>query len=202
MQQENDKVEKYTTDMLGVLRHISQAVERHCKDDHVRGFPSAKALLDQVRQQIDRQRSLLEAHIESHFGARVSMGVKDAVTSVTGFLTGLYGQVRTEEVSKILRDDITAVHFATTCYSMLSATALAFNDKTTSELASRSMRELTPLVMELGKTIPQVVIEEFAQEGMQIDRAVIQESVRQLENAWLEPSNSEASSSIHNSRAV
>jgi len=87
--------------------------------------------------------------------------VKEAVAAAAGFLAGLYGKVRKHAVSRILRDDYTALSLACTAYSMLYTTGVALRSEPTTTLALHHLRAVTPLLMTLSHIIPGVVVAEL-----------------------------------------
>ncbi len=96
----------------------------------------------------------------------------------------MYGKVRSETASRMLRDDITAVQFACVCYSMLLSSAAAMDENKTRILATTLLHELTPVVVRLSSLIPEVVVFELAKGGYAVDRSAVATSLTEMHDAW------------------
>ena len=90
---------------------------------------------------------------------------KAAVATALGAFAGLYDKVRKDPVSRMLRDDYTALNMASFSYTMLHTTALAFHDEPVASLALKHLQDLTPLIMHLNEVVPHVVVKELQDEG-------------------------------------
>jgi hypothetical protein len=148
-----DVLRKYVSDMIGVVRHVHEAIERQLADKDAEKFPEAVTLLRELTTELNTQRNHLDGlakEVEAaHFGA-----AKEAVTAATGFLTGLYDHLRSHPISKDLRDDYVALTMCCVAYEMLHSTGLAVKHADTAELSLRHLKALTPFVTRIGQLIP------------------------------------------------
>ncbi len=178
-----DVLRKYVSDMVAVVRHVHEAVERQIHDDDTAKFPEAKALLADISVELNTQRSHLDGlskEIEAgHFAT-----AKEAVTAATGFLTGLYDSLRSHPISKDLRDDYVALTLCCVAYEMLHSTGLAVKHAPTAELALRHLQQLTPYVNKIGQLIPQVVVRELSERGVEVDMASADIAAKNNHEAW------------------
>jgi hypothetical protein len=106
MSERQDTLQQYVSDMLAVEQHIHQAIRRQEEDESVKKHPEAFALISQAEQTLDNHIAALESHLEA-LGGDAASPVKEAVAGVLGVAAGLIDQVRTQQVSKMLRDNYT-----------------------------------------------------------------------------------------------
>jgi hypothetical protein len=85
----------------------------------------------------------------------------------------------------MLRDDYTALGFATVCYEMLHTTALATQNHEVAELALSHLKAYAPFIMQMADVIPEVLIQELSSEGKIVaDHRVAEDAVRNTHSAW------------------
>jgi len=183
MQSKEKLVQKYIGDQLALEKHMLEAAERQVKDTSVKDIQPASAILEKVHRTLNKQVKTLE-NFSSRKGGKISSAAKESVTSLTGILSALYSKVRSEKVSKILRDHYAALSFATCGYTMLHTTALAVNDQETADLAIEHLKQLTPLLVEVSETIPEVIVRELTNEGFSIDSSAGKTATSHTREAW------------------
>lgn len=178
-----DTLRGYVGDMLAVERDLHAAFRRHKEDRAVRTYPAAQRLLQDIESRVDDHIAALERAVE-RLGESPS-GLKAAVGAVLGAVAGIYGKIRDDRVSRVLRDDYTALCFACVCYEMLHTTALALRNGEIAELALLHMQDYTPAVMAIGTTLPSVVIDELVREGkVAAEGQVARQAADNARDAW------------------
>ena len=105
------------------------------------------------------------------------------MASTVGAIGSMYDKLRSETVSKMLRDDYTTLSLAAISYTMLNTTGHALNDPATAQIAARHLRQITPLITGVSRIIPLVVARELG-EDHQVDVAAGSQSVRETQQAW------------------
>src|SRR6476660_5166609 len=99
-------LQKYVSDLLALESHIYQAIDKQVKenanDQEVNSKYSAFATT------IKSHRDALASRLES-LGGAANSPVKEGVAAVFGVAAGIIDKFRSEEVSKNLRDDFTAL---------------------------------------------------------------------------------------------
>jgi hypothetical protein len=183
MSERQETLQQYVSDMLALERHIHEAIRRQRDDENVRRHVEAHTLISRIEALLDEHIEHLERHVQS-LGGEPMAPVKNAVTAVAGVAAGLYDKVRSEAVSKMLRDDYTAMGLAAISYTMLHTTGLAMTDHQTADLALRHLYHWTPLIVEISEIIPLVVVRELADDGAMLSPQVGQEAVRNTQQAW------------------
>jgi ferritin-like metal-binding protein YciE len=183
MSERQDSLQQYVSDMLAVERHMLPAFENQSKDDRFAGFPDAQRLVNRIESTIRSHISGLEQHLKS-LGGDAASPVKEAVTAVLGVAASVIENVRTNPVSKDLRDDYTVLNLAAISYTMLHTTGHALLDERTASLAASYLEDYTPLITELNEIIPEVVISELRDESEAIDPMAAQQAVERTQQAW------------------
>ncbi len=182
MEKRQDTLRQYVSDMQATEKHIHEAVTRQADDESVKQQPQASALINRLHQTLDTHISTLESQSKMLDGS--SSSIKDAITSTLGAMAGLYDKVRTKQVSRMLRDDYTALSLAAISYTMLHTTALALNDQRTADIALRHLKDMTPLITEISRIIPQVVALELTEDHPNLNVSSAPESMRRTQEAW------------------
>jgi hypothetical protein len=182
MKESKEVLQQYVGDMLAVDRHIHETVRRHRDDKQVQADAETHQLLSRVESTFDTLIEELEQLLGA-LGGSASSPVKEAVASTVGVLGSMYDKMRTEAVSKMLRDDYTAMGLAAISYTMLNTTGHALNDPATAQIAARHLRQLTPLITGVSRLMPVIVARELA-EDHQVATSAAPQSVRETQQAW------------------
>jgi ferritin-like metal-binding protein YciE len=179
-----EMIQGYVNDMLAVEREAHAVIRRQKHDATVKQFGAASRVIDRIEDTLDRHIAELERTLKT-LGGNESL-LKKAVGTALGAVGGIYDKVRSDDrVSRMLRDDYTALSFAIVCYEMLHTTALAAGDATVAEVALRHMRDYAPLVIEVTDVLPQVLTDELAAEGkIPVDPVAAREAARNARAAW------------------
>ena len=187
MKEKNEFVAKYVTDQLILDSHTLKVIEVQLKDSSLTSMPQVQKLLQNIHSVIQKNINALQALDKSNnknSSIDVSKTLSETLTDVTGTLTGLYNKLRTEKVSKMLRDDYTALSMTCLTYSMLFTTAKGLGEHETAEVATNNLKVIPPLVMDLNSIIPGVVLFELEQNGYTVDKTADSEAVQQSRQAW------------------
>jgi len=183
MTERQDTLQQYVSDMLALERHILPALENQSKDDRYAKSPQARRLVNKIeainRSHIDG----LEQHLR-YLGGDPASPVKSAVTAALGVAATLIEKVRTDPVSKNLRDDYTVLSLAAVSYTMLHTTGQALMDEQTADIAVNFLRDYTPLIAEINEVIPEVVVSELRDETELLDADAAKRAARRTHEAW------------------
>jgi ferritin-like metal-binding protein YciE len=185
-------VQQYVGDMVALEDHIEEAIDGQLKE--VKDYAPADAALNRFHQLVKDHREGLKAHLKS-IGGSESSPIKTAVADIVGKAAGVVNLVRTEGISKALRDDYAAFNLAAMGYAMLHTTAHALNQPSTADIAARYLRDYAQAVQQINQLIPGVVIWELRKDGHVVDDSAEEHSVKSLNAAWRETSPSAMSGS-------
>lgn len=173
---------KYVGDMAALETHIEEALDRQLdltKDDPKAG-PLVREFHDMVKAQRD---SIIE--LRDSLGHTGGNPVKEIGSDILGKAAGLIDKVRSEGVSKALRDDYTAFNLAAISYSMLYTTAKGAGSDEVAMAAERGLTNYARAVQQINHIMPNVVLAELAdEEGFSNVQGVAKETKRMVDNAW------------------
>lgn len=183
MENRQDTLQQYVSDMLSLSRHIHEALSRQVDDKATDNHPDAAALIRRLETTLTNQVEDQKRRLEG-LGGDSASPVKEAVTAALGVAAGLIDEVRTQKVSKMLRDDYTALSLAAISLTMLHTTGLALSDPMTADMATRHLKELTPLIVEISEVIPHVVVRELQDDTEGTVASVGDQATSNTQEAW------------------
>jgi hypothetical protein len=173
----------YVGDMLALERHIRGPLDRQINDDETARFPDAASITVRIRSLVEDHERALDAQLEA-LGGDGASGVKSAWSQVLSVGAAAIGGSRKSKVSKSLRDDYTALGLATISYTMLHTTALGLGDDLTAALAKRHLDDYAPIVMEISRAIPGVVLQELRDDGEDVRVTAAELAERNTQASW------------------
>jgi ferritin-like metal-binding protein YciE len=175
-----DIVTKYLADMVGVVGHVYQAIDKQVKE--TQDEQDINPLLVRVRDGLEAQTNSLRDRLEA-LGGKGTSPIKEFAASALGVAAGVIDKLRAEEVSKDLRDDYTALGLVNISYTMLITTALACGDRGTADLAFNNLKETAGYEMEIGKVISYAVVRDLS-DLTDLDPNAVQEGQQMYSDAW------------------
>jgi hypothetical protein len=101
-----------------------------------------------------------------------------------GKAAGVIDLVRTEGISKSLRDDYAAFSLAAISYSMLYTTALGLGNPQVASLAQRHLTDYAQAIERINEIMPGVVERELAKDGHQTRPGAVAATRQVVPNAW------------------
>ncbi|GAC1414977.1 MAG: hypothetical protein NVSMB5_03620 [Candidatus Velthaea sp.] len=180
---ERHSLQTYVSDMLALERHINAPISKQLADKDAAKYPEVMSLISSLKSITENHITALEGQLKA-LGGHEASPLKSAWSSLLGAGAAAVGSVRKTRVSKNLRDDHTALSLSSISYTMLHATACGLGDMTTAQLAERHLKDITPLIMQIGRSIPQVVLLELEDDGENVDVTKAGKTVEVVENAW------------------
>jgi ferritin-like metal-binding protein YciE len=171
----------YVSDMAALESHIEEALDRQLiefKDDPA-ALAAVRAFHDMVKQHRDTLKTM-----EEETGKTIGTSIKEAGAALIGKAAGIINFVRTEGISKGLRDDYAAFNLAAISYSMLHTTATALGDSRVASLAERHLRDHADAIMRINDVMPGVVTRELEKDGHRADNAAVQATREAVLRSW------------------
>jgi ferritin-like metal-binding protein YciE len=175
-----DIVTKYLADMVGVTGHVYQAIDKQVKE--TQDEQDINPLLVRVRDGLESQTNSLRSRLEA-LGGKPTSPLKELGASVLGVAAGVIDKLRSEEASKDLRDDYTALGLVNISYTMLITTSLACGDRETADLCFNNLKETAAYEMEIGKVISYAVVRDLG-DLADLDPNAVEEGQRMYSDAW------------------
>lgn len=171
----------YVGDMTALESHIEEALDRQLKE--VQDDPAALAAVQEFHDTVKRHRDTLRA-LQEETGSTVGNPIKEAGSALLGKAAGIVDMLRTEGISKSLRDDYAAFSLAAIGYSMLHTTATALGDKKVASLAERCLQDHADNIMRINEIMPDVVIRELQEDGHHADPGAAGATRQAVSRSW------------------
>lgn len=193
MSERLDTIQKRVSDMLAVVRHVQEAIDRQKTDSRVVRMESAHALLQKMSLALNTHTGELRRILADRGALNGGDGdivdstvstVKEVVSGTLGQAAGIIGMVRPDKVSLMLRDDYTAMNMVAIAYTMLHTTAVVLHDEVVASLAADHLHDITPLIIETNEVVPRVVAMELLDDAEQVDLAAVDQAIINTQAAW------------------
>lgn len=177
----NEKLSTYTNDLLNFNKHFLSVVRSQKTSDTLNNTKAVDllhnidiALTTQINE-LENFENLIE---ESRFEF-----FKEKAATLFGTIAGNIDTLRKDPVSKILRDDYTALSMLSSGYTMLYTAALVNENENLANFAMRSLERVAQLIAETNQTIPFVVTEELANSNTDWN-AIAEKALTETQKAW------------------
>jgi hypothetical protein len=174
----------YLSDLVALEKTIFEAAEKQRADERVQADPRTAHLVERIYNTTGTRLRTLEEHAAA-LGGETAAAIKGAVASVAGTVAGVYDLLRKHPVSRMLRDDYTALSLSAIGHSMLHTTGLTIRDLPIGNIGLRHLREIAPLIMELSDVIPSVVVRELVADDPDLDPSVAEIARVNVARAWM-----------------
>jgi hypothetical protein len=89
-----------------------------------------------------------------------------------------------QQISKILRDDYSALNLITMNNTLLHTTALALDCHDVATIALKHLENLAPLVIKMGELVPEVVTRELYSASPKIDLNIAKTALENTKLVW------------------
>ncbi|MDQ3467271.1 MAG: hypothetical protein M3411_03445 [Chloroflexota bacterium] len=168
--------------MVALESHIEEALDRQLSV--TKDSPVAASAVQRFHDMVKGNREALKAR-QAEIGSTAGNPVVKVGSALLGKAAGLIDKVRSEGVSKSLRDDYTAFNLAAVGHTMLHTTAVALGDKATADLAARCLTGHASAIQEINHIIEDVVMEELRKDNLPIVDAGAADKTRTLvDKVW------------------
>lgn len=171
----------YVGDMVALESHIEEALDRQLTE--TQDDPAARAAVQGFHDMVKAHRDSLKA-LQEQIGTTAGNPIIAAGSALLGKAAGVIDMVRTEGISKSLRDDYAAFSLAAISYSMLHTTALALGNRRVAEVAERYLTDYAGAIERINEVMPGVVERELAKDGHQTDGSAVAATREMVGRAW------------------
>lgn len=184
----------YVGDIVALESHIEEALDHQLES--AKEDTNAHESIQRFHDMVKANRDSMKAYQEE-VGSTGGNPVIEAGASVLGKAAGLIDKVRSEGVSKMLRDDYTAFNHAAISYTMLNTTALALGDRRTADMAARGLRGHASAIQEINHVIADSIVRELKKDDHTIaDPQAAQENREMVDQVWKETDKSNMTSGL------
>lgn len=157
--EEKKSLRKYTSDLLALENYFMTAVKKQKTSEKVKDERVIE-MLHEMDKRVSGHVDTLESHL-NRLGGKTKEGLKSKIASFSGSVAGLIDGARNDTMSKMMRDDYTALSMIAIGYTMLHTHALAEEDEELAELTREHLGNCTSMITEVSKVVPLVVAVEL-----------------------------------------
>ena len=177
----NEKLTTYMNDLLNFNKHFLSVV-RSQKTSDILNNTKAVNLLHNIDIALTTQINELEKFDNLIEESRFEF-FKEKAATLFGTIAGNIDSLRKDPVSKILRDDYTALSMLSSGYTMLYTAALVNDNTELASFAQNSLERVAQLIADINQIIPFVVAEELAVSDTDIN-AIAEKALKETQKAW------------------
>ena len=182
MQQKHEQtIADYVGDMVALESHIEEALDRQLTE--TQDDPEAPAAVQRFHDMVKQHRDTLKG-LQEQIGTTAGNPIIEAGSTLLGKAAGVIDLVRTEGISKSLRDDYTAFSLAAISYSMLHTTALGLGNPQVASLAEQHLTDYAGAIERINEIMPGVVERELVKDGHQTNEGAVAATRQVVPNAW------------------
>jgi len=179
--QDKDSLKTYTSDLLALESHFLNAVKKQKSSESIKD-EIVIDLLHELDKMVSKNTKELESYLESTEG-KTNSDIKSKLASFAGSVAGLIDNARSDTISKIVRDNYTALSMITVGYTMLHTLALANDDESLAEISENHLKECTNMVTEISKVVPLAVANELIDDKDKAEE-IGQRALHNTQQAW------------------
>ena len=132
---------------------------------------------------VKQHRDTLKA-MEEETGKTIGTPIKEAGATLIGKAAGIINLLRTEGISKGLRDDYAAFSLAAISYSMLYTTSLGLGNQRVATMAEQNLTDYAQAIERINEIMPSVVERELAKDGHQTNAGAVAATREIVPRAW------------------
>ncbi len=181
----DDKSQKtladYLGDLISVESHIEAALD-HQKNE-TKDDPTAGPLVQGFHDMVRGQRDALKA-LQGEKGSTAGNPISEFGSALLGKAAGLVDMIRTEGVSKSLRDDYVAFNLAAISYTMMYTTASALGDSKLAEISAKHLTNYAAAIQKINHAISDVVVRELTKDNHSVQNGTAAETRAVVDTAW------------------
>ena len=174
-------IQDYVGDMVALESHIEEALDRQLKE--TQDYAPAHQAVQRFHDMVKHNRDHMKSHQEQ-IGTTAGNPIIKVGSAVLGAAAGLIDNIRSEGISKSLRDDYTAFNLAAIGYTMLHTTSTALGDRQTATICEEHLGSYAKAIMDLNHLIPQVVVHELEKDGHTVQPQAAQNTVQVADKLW------------------
>jgi len=156
---EKETLNTYTTDLLTLIKHTHKAVKTQQTSSKLTN-QKASDLLHKIDLTLTAQVDQLK-NMNEFLNDGTKSTIKETLATFSGAIAGAIDTQRNDAVSKMLRDDYTALGMIATGYTMLHTAALGASEEDLADFTKESLTNIAALITRTSEVIPHIVAEEL-----------------------------------------
>jgi hypothetical protein len=173
---ETEKLQDYTTDLYALIKHTLSVVKTQKTSKKV-NHSKAVDLLHDIDLALTEQVNEFD-QMEDLINDGTLATIKEKVAGFSGSIAGLLNTQREDPISKMLRDDYTALGMIASGYTMLHTAALGAGNEKLVNFTKSSLITIAALITETSRILPHAVAAD-----LDID-SVAEEAENNTQECW------------------
>lgn len=147
-------------------------------------YADARDLLNQTCLVLEKQFKPLNESVDKL--EDISLADQEVTTHSNGADAKILSAAAKKQgkISRILQDAYLALNGVTISNTALHTTALALDAHEIAQLALKQLQNLAPLVVQIGRLMPEVIARELHKESANIDISIAQQALKNVQLAW------------------
>lgn len=173
---------KQIAELCVLERCLIEALDVQQFEPGLRENPAAEDVVNRIRDVLHEHTANLDTLAASHPAIRNEL--RASGTAMAGLFVGFFCKMRARDVPTLLRNDWILLNLAAMSYTALHATALALGDEAVAGLALKHLRQFAPLVQEITRLMPALVVEDLARRVAGLKQEAGQAASANTQSAW------------------
>ena len=184
MENRDDILKQHLSEQIALEEDLYRIIQEQIVEIDEARFADAKSLLARTGQTLETHFTPLNELLDKLELDAVAARTRAVGSNGGGFKNPLERVVARKPISKILRDDYSALNLITISISQLHTAALVLESKDVARVALKHLENLAPLVVRLGELVPQVVARELRNGSEESDPEIAQTALKNIRLAW------------------
>ena len=178
-------LKQHISEQIALEEHLAVVINEQILHIDEAVFAEAKALLKKTTQVLESHFTTLNQLLDKLDKKALSEQIQSvAINGQHIDIDGKDDKVNIQ-ISRLLRDDYSALNLVTISNTLLHTIALALDADEVAATALKHLENLTPLVVKIGHLVPEVVTQELRSAFPTIiDRSTASTAIRNTELAW------------------
>lgn len=180
----DEHLKQYLREQIALEEQLYKKIEDQISGIKEAEFADAKDLLIKTNQVLEKHFTPLNKLLDLLDQNTSEAIAKAAASNGGGFKNPSRESQESIRISRILRDDYSALSLITISNTLLHATALALKSTEVAEIALKHLENLAPLMVMIGELVPGVVTRELWSHSSAIDLSVAKLAVQNAQQVW------------------
>ena len=179
-----DVLEQQLREQIALEEHLFKTIQEQVEDIRGEEFSDARTLLQKTSEALELHFTPLNKLLDSLERVARSDKAKASSKNGSGVANHIIAESPRKSLSRVLRDDYSALNLVTISNTLLHATALALEAKEVASTALKHLENLAPLVVRIGELVPEVVTRELHSASPTIDLSIAKTALKNTQLIW------------------
>jgi hypothetical protein len=193
MENHTGTLKQYLREQIALEEQLLRNVEEQLHEVQCAEYADARVLLEKTKTALEGHFTPLNElldQLERDAPLILANGAPPNGTREPGSHRGSTGSSREEErrerrrISRILRDDFSALNTVALNNTLLHTSALALKCHDIASVALKHIENLLPLLVEIGALVPDVVAREISKVAPRVETEVAEVALKNVIQAW------------------